>query len=67
MSVLGQRIRQLRHKEPGLKPSWASCWDAPAVLCPYTKGGQRSPDTEMLVRLADVFDVSVDYLPGRAS
>ena len=28
----------------------------------YYENGQRSPDIEMLVKLSDYFDVSIDYL-----
>lgn len=28
----------------------------------HYENGKRSPDTEMLLRLSDYFDVSVDYL-----
>lgn len=32
----------------------------------YLEAGERSPSPEILNKLADVFDVSVDYLLGRS-
>ena len=67
MSVLGQRIRQLRHKANLTQAQLGKLLGCSGSTVSLYEGGQRSPDTEMLVRLADVFDVSVDYLLGRVS
>ena len=67
MSVLGQRIRQLRHKANLTQAQLGKLLGCSGSTVSLYEGGQRSPDTEMLVRLAEVFDVSVDYLLGRVS
>ena len=65
MSVLGNRIRRLRKKANLTQAELGKLLDCSNSTISLYEGGQRSPDTMMLVRLADVFDVSVDYLLGR--
>ena len=64
---LGSRMRELReekglyqkHLAPVLKVS-------PGTVCNYEKN-THFPDPDTLVRIADFFDVSVDYLLGRTN
>lgn len=65
MSVFAERLKELR-KEKGLTQSQVGVhlgmsqqnyrrWEV----------GERSPSGETLIKLADYFDVSIDYLVGR--
>lgn len=67
MTVLGQRIRHLRHKANLTQAQLGKLLGCSSSTVSLYEGGQRSPDTDMLIRLADVFGVSVDYLLGRVS
>lgn len=67
MTVLGKRIRYLRQQANLTQAQLGKLLDCSSSTVSLYEGGQRSPDTTMLVRLADVFDVSVDYLLGRVS
>ena len=66
MANLYERIKILR-KEKNLKQS-----DAAELLgisitsyCRYERG-EREPDAPVLWRMADLFEVSIDYLIGRS-
>ena len=65
MTVLGNRIRRLRKEAKLTQAQLGKLLDCSGSTISLYEGGQRSPDTLMLVRLADVFEVSVDYLLGR--
>lgn len=67
MTVLGKRIRYLRQQADLTQAQLGKLLGCSSSTVSLYEGGQRSPDTTMLVRLADVFDVSVDYLLGRVS
>lgn len=67
MTVLGNRIRRLRKEAKLTQAQLGKLLDCSSSTISLYEGGQRSPDTLMLVRLADVFDVSVDYLLGRVT
>ena len=63
--ILAKRLRECR-KAKGLTQMQA------ATLCDITEKAYqnyelmtREPRIEILVRIADLFDVSLDYLPGR--
>lgn len=67
MTVLGQRIRYLRRKANLTQAQLGKLLGCSGSTVSLYEGGQRSPDTDMLVKLADVFGVSVDYLLGRVA
>lgn len=67
MTVLGNRIRRLRKEANLTQVQLGKLLDCSSSTISLYEGGQRSPDTHMLIRLADVFDVSVDYLLGRVT
>ncbi len=66
-NILGYRLSILR-KESGLmqKEIAKKLGISAPTLSQYEKGG-RSPDPNTLKQLADVYDVSVDYLLGRTN
>jgi transcriptional regulator with XRE-family HTH domain len=67
MTVLGKRIRYLRRQANLTQVQLGELLGCSSSTVSLYEGGQRSPDTSMLIRIADVFDVSVDYLLGRVS
>lgn len=61
----GKRLRQLR-KEKGLtQAELAKLLSIGESTVSFYESGKRQPDYETLIRLAEVFNVSVDYLLGR--
>ncbi len=59
------RLKELRHDAGKLQKEVAKDIKISVqVYCNY-ENGQRSPSPEMLSKLADYFNVSVDYLLGR--
>ena len=66
MSILQERLRILR-KGRGLKQAEAAelCGISMMSYCRYERG-EREPTASTLWRMADLFEVSVDYLIGRS-
>lgn len=65
MSKLGERLKKLREDADMLSKDLASEINVePSTITNWEKGN-RSPKEDMLVRIADYFDCSVDYLLGR--
>lgn len=63
--LFSERIRQLR-KEAGLTQArLAKEIGITQRKLSYLESGQSEPDLETIWRLADYFDVTVDYLLGR--
>lgn len=60
MKMLG--LRQIRKKKrlSQLKVAMDLCISREALS--YYENGKRSPDIDMLVRLSEYFDVSIDFL-----
>lgn len=67
MSVFAERLKELR-KEKGLTQSQVGVHLGMSQQN-YRRWGvvERSPSGETLIKLADYFDVSTDYLLGRKS
>ena len=65
MSILGNRIRDLRREKNMTQMDLGKQVNVTKVsICCYEKG-TRLPSLEILEDLAEVFNVSVDYLLGR--
>lgn len=66
MSILGDRIRLARKRKGWTQADLASALGVsePAVNR-YEKGG-RQPDVDQLVNIANVLEVSIEYLVGRS-
>lgn len=63
---IGQRIKQLREARNLTQEDIARGIDASTRAITYLEAGTTSgPRIERLVALADLFDVSIDYLVGR--
>ena len=64
---IGQKIRELR-EEAGMKQFELArqLTISPQSVSLY-ENNHRTPDIEMLVNIADLFDVSLDYMTGRST
>jgi len=66
MTKLYERIRLLRKEKNWKQDEIAILLDISlSSYCRYERG-EREPDASVLWRMADLFDVSVDYLIGRS-
>ncbi|SDC03250.1 DNA-binding transcriptional regulator, XRE-family HTH domain [Paenibacillus sp. UNCCL117] len=67
MNMIGDRIALLREKFGMTQEELSKKIDiSRASLCHYEKS-RREPDYETLVKVADLFKVSLDYLMGRTN
>jgi transcriptional regulator with XRE-family HTH domain len=62
---LGKRLKELREEKGLLQKDVAKYLKITTSAYGYYEQGKRDPDTETLQKLADFFNVSVDYLLGR--
>ena len=60
------RIIQLKNERKLLQKDIASSIGLSLRACQYYEKGQKEPTLSVLLRLADYFDVSLDYLVGRS-
>ncbi len=67
MSVLGKRIISLRKRDKILQNEFAKKLAVSNVVLSRYESGERKPDYETLQKIADFFDVTVDYLLGRSN
>lgn len=66
LPILARRLRKLREKTALSQREMAKRLNmAPSTLAMY-ETGKRAPDYHVLQRLADFFNVTVDYLIGRS-
>ncbi|MFD2133301.1 helix-turn-helix domain-containing protein [Pseudogracilibacillus auburnensis] len=63
--VLGDRLKKLRSDKRITQEKLGKKVNVTKVSISGYENGNRSPDTETLQRLANYFEVSVDYLLGR--
>lgn len=63
--VLGDRLKKERLTKDLNQPELAKILNVAKGTVSNWENGNRSPDPEMLSKLATFFDVSVDYLLGR--
>ena len=62
--MLGHRLRALREKRNITQDRVARALDITRPAYTQYESGTRNPDPDMLKKLAELFDVSVDYLLG---
>lgn len=60
MKMLGLREIRKKKRLSQLKVAMDLCISREALS--YYENGKRSPDIDMLVKLSEYFDVSIDYL-----
>lgn len=63
--MLSQRLKQLRDVKKITQKNLARALSVGLSTVAMWETGDRHPDHEMLVKIADFFGVSVDYLLGR--
>ena len=65
MSKFPSRLRDLREKKELLSKDFAKIMNVePATITNWEKGN-RFPKDDVLIKIADYFDCSIDYLLGR--
>ena len=64
--ILSKRLRTLREEHGYLQKFVADKLDIKSNTLSGYENGTRSPDPLMLSRLADLYNVSLDYLLGRS-
>ncbi|WP_240456690.1 helix-turn-helix domain-containing protein [Virgibacillus halodenitrificans] len=65
-SILGKRLKNLREQHGYLQKFVADKIGVRSNTLSGYENGTRSPDPEMLVRLADLYKVTTDYLLGKS-
>jgi transcriptional regulator with XRE-family HTH domain len=64
MSGLGPRLRELRQSLKMTQDEVAKCLGISRTTYANYERGHREPDNQMLVQLAECYQVSTDYLLG---
>lgn len=65
MKIFGERLRDLRKKRRLTQVELGKEVNVTSTAISYYEKGEKKPAYETLVKLADFFDVSLDYLLGR--
>ena len=65
-NVFGERLRMLRKEKELKQEDIANVLGCTQRKISYMEQGVTEPDTQSLVKLADYFGVSVDFLLGRS-
>ena len=65
MNVCGERIRALRESMNYSQMKFAQIFDLGQSSVVRYEKGEASPPLDLLLRIADYFDVSLDYIFGR--
>ena len=63
--MLGEKIRDLRKAKKMSQSDFASAMGYSRPLIVNCEKNTRDPDTQALLKIADYFNVSIDYLMGR--
>lgn len=61
------RLKGLRESHNLSQQSFANIINVSQSTVGMWESGKRTPDSEMLAKIADYFDISVDYLIGRSN
>lgn len=65
MIILSERMKSLRKEKKILQREVAELLGVKLRTYQFYEGAGRQPDLEALWKLADFYDVSIDYLLGR--
>lgn len=60
-----EQLYALRIENDLTRAQLAQCLNVSVRLISYWENGQRECDFDMLIKIADFFSVSIDYLLGR--
>lgn len=64
--MFGKRLKKIRETNNMLQSDLAKKINLSSSAVSMYELGERDPDTETLKKIADIFNVSTDYLLGRA-
>ena len=64
-NYLPERLRQLREENDWTQEQLGEMLNVSGATINRYEKGLRNPDPEMLLKLAEIFDVSLDFLLGR--
>lgn len=67
MAIIGERLKLLRVKKKSTQKAIAKAIGITEVSYQRYEYGTVRPSLEVLIALADYFDVSLDYLTGRTN
>lgn len=67
MSSFASRLKELRIEKGFSRQQLADRLFVSVRLISYWENGLRECDFEMLIKIADLLDVSIDYLIGRVN
>jgi len=67
MSILSERLKQLREEKELMQKEIASFLNISTSAYGFYEQDKRTPTPDVLSKLADYFDVSVDYLLGKTN
>ncbi len=65
MNIFGKRLKELRIEANLSREKLANALSVSVRQISYWETGQRQCDFNMLIKIADFFSVSIDYLLGR--
>ena len=65
MATLSDRLQQLKIEKKLLQKDIAKDNNLSLRAYQYYERGERNPTSDILIKLADYFHVSIDYLVGR--
>ena len=63
--MFGKRLRDMRNKRNLTQQKMADLLNVALRSYQCYEGGDRSPSYSLLVQIADILDVSIDWLLGR--
>ena len=66
MSILGERLKALRKEKKMTQVQIAEFLKQTPRAYQYCEAGEHAPELPNLIALADLYDVSLDYLVGRS-
>lgn len=65
MSIFSERLLSLRHQNGLSQKECAKSLRISPRACAYYEAGEREPQLSVLIRMANFYGVSLDYLAGR--
>jgi len=66
MAIIGEQLRRLRKTRKTLQKDIAMFLNVPLRTYQSYEYGEAEPNLDIIIKLADYFEVSTDYLLGRS-
>jgi len=67
MSVFSDKLKELRKKTGKRQTALAELLGVAPRIVRFYESGQFEPNIERIIKIADFYDVSTDYLLGRSN